>query len=161
MKNQVFQHFMSDNVCFGCGSQHPDGLRIESYWDGDLSVCTWTPQDKYAGWKGLLNGGILATLVDCHCMGTAIADAYRREGRSLDSDPVYRYATGTISVKYLKPTPLAHDVLLVAKVTSFKGRKTELTCDVYSNDVHTATASVVAIRVFDSSDDGEKNAFGQ
>lgn len=149
---------MPENVCFGCGKNH-EGLQIKSYWDGDVSVCKWTSQEKYHGWSDLMNGGIMATLIDCHCMGTAMADAYRRENRNLDTDPIYRYATGTLSVKYLKPTP-NDQVELRAKIVEVKGRKTVLTCEMISSKGEvTATADVVAIRVFDSSTDSGNNPF--
>lgn len=100
----------------------------------------------------------MATLIDCHCMGTAMADAYQREGRALDSFPEYRYATGTLSVKYLKPTPNTK-VQLRAKVLEAKGRKTTLRCDLWDEKGNkTAEADVVAIRVFDSSQN-EKSVF--
>ena len=98
-----------------------------------------------------MNGGIMATLIDCHCMGTAMADAYRREGRTLNSDPEYRYATGTLSVKYLRPTPNTH-VQLRTKVLEVKGKKTVMKCDFFSdNGEKTAEADVIAIRVYDGS----------
>ena len=65
--------------------------------------------------------------------------------------PEYRYATGTLSVKYLKPTPNTR-VQLRAVVEEVKGRKTVLKCDLLDeNGTKTAEADVVAIRVFDSS----------
>ena len=148
--SQFFQDHMPENVCFGCGHNH-DGLQIKSFWDGDLSICEWTSKDMYHGWSNLMNGGIMATLIDCHCMGTAMADAYKREERGLDTMPEYRYATGTLSVKYLKPTPNTK-VRLEAKVVEVKGKKTVLTCDFLDeNGQKTAEADVIAIRVFDSS----------
>ena len=102
-----------------------------------------------------MNGGIIATLIDCHCMGTAMADAYKTEGRELNSMPEYRYATGTLSVKYLKPTPNS-TVQLRARVIEIKGRKTVLKCDLHDENGNiTAEADVVAIRVFDSSENKE------
>ncbi|NQZ75507.1 MAG: PaaI family thioesterase [Ekhidna sp.] len=149
--SEYFQDHMPENVCFGCGDNH-DGLRIKSFWEGDVSICQWTSKEKYHGWSNLMNGGIIATLIDCHCMGTAMADAYRRENRSLDTLPEYRYATGTLQVKYLKPTPNT-EVELRASVVEVKGRKTVLRCDFYSDKgIKTAEAEVVAIRVFDSSE---------
>lgn len=149
--SKYFQDYMPENVCFGCGHNH-EGLQIKSYWEGEVSVCKWKSEKKYHGWSDLMNGGIMATLIDCHCMGTAMADAYKREGRSLDSDPEYRYATGTLSVKYLKPTPNS-EVELRAKVVEVKGRKTVLTCEFLSETGEkTAEADVVAIRVFEGSD---------
>ena len=145
-----FQDHMPENVCFGCGHNH-EGLQIKSYWDGEESVCDWQSEDKYHGWSNLMNGGIMATLIDCHCMGTAMADAYRREGRTLNSDPEYRYATGTLSVKYLRPTPNTH-VQLRTKVLEVKGKKTVMKCDFFSdNGEKTAEADVIAIRVYDGS----------
>lgn len=101
----------------------------------------------------------MATLIDCHCMGTAMADAYKREERALDSDPEYRYATGTLSVKYLKPTPNT-TVELRARVVEVKGKKTVLKCDFLSESGEkTAEADVVAIRVFDGSAREDENPF--
>lgn len=153
-----FQDHMPENVCFGCGKNH-EGLNIKSFWEGEVAVCRWDSEEKYHGWAKLLNGGILATLVDCHCMGTAIAHAYQLENRSLDSQPVYRYATGTLSVKYLKPTPNDVTIELRATVVEVKERKTVLKCEVFSNAIKTAEADVVAIRVYDSSIAGADNPF--
>ena len=106
-----------------------------------------------------MNGGIIATLIDCHCMGTAMANAYRKEGRNLSEGPEYRYATGTLTVRYLKPTP-NDTVELRAKVIEAKGRKTTLSCKMISSKGEvSATAEVVAIRVFDGSKENDSNPF--
>ena len=153
-----FQDHMPENVCFGCGHNH-EGLQIKSFWDGDEAVCQWSSEEKYHGWTNLMNGGIMATLIDCHCMGTAMADAYRREDRSLDSDPIYRYATGSLSIKYLKPTPNT-EIELRARIVEVKGRKTVLKCDFLSEKGEkTAEADVIAIRVFDGSNHSGENPF--
>ncbi|WP_045113564.1 PaaI family thioesterase [Microscilla marina] len=159
--NQIFfQHTMPNNVCFGCGHENHEGLKIKSHWEGDASVCVWESQEKYNGWKGIMNGGIIATIIDCHTMATATMHAYKVEGnRPWNSDPEYRYATGTLTVKYLKPTPNDVPVKLVARVTEVKGRKTVMTCELWSNDQKTAEADVVAIRVYDSSQQNGDNPF--
>ncbi|WP_026999745.1 PaaI family thioesterase [Eisenibacter elegans] len=146
------QDFMDGNICFGCGKDNPQGLQIKSHWEGDACVCLWDAHDpKYQGWKGLMNGGILATLIDCHTMGTAMAHAYRSEGRPYDSAPVYMYATGTMTVKYLQPTPIDVPIRLEARVLEVKGRKTIIACEAWAEGIQTASAEVVAIRVVDSS----------
>lgn len=156
-KTIYFQDFMPENVCFGCGTNH-DGLQIKSFWEEDESVCIWQSKPQFQGWKGLLNGGILATLIDCHCMGTAIAHAYKLENRKMDSEPVYRYATGTLTVRYLQPTP--NEVIEIrAKVIEVKNRKTTLKCEVFAKGIKTAQADVIAIRVYDSSQNVENNVF--
>jgi acyl-coenzyme A thioesterase PaaI-like protein len=154
-EKDYFQNHMPGNVCFGCGKENHQGLKISSYWEGFESVCIWESQEKYQGWKGILNGGILATLIDCHTMCTAMAAAYQAENRPMESQPIYRYATGTILVKYLKPTSNTEPIELRAKVKEIKGRKVVMSCIAKSNGEITAEAEVIALRVFDSSKDTE------
>ena len=149
MQRGYFQDHMPGNLCFGCGSENHEGLQIHSHWEGEFSVCEWTSEPRYQGWKGLMNGGILATLIDCHCMGTAMAAAYRSEGRELGSDPYYRYATAHIEVDYLKPTPNDRPITLRARVIEIQGRKARLTCQAFVDGVETAKAIVVGVRVFE------------
>ena len=151
MTKTYFQDYMKGNVCFGCGINNPDGLQIKSYWENDESVCRWNSQTKYHGWEKVMNGGVLAKLIDCHCMGTAMAAAYQAEGRDLGSDPQYRYATAEISVRYLKPTPNDRPIELRAKVVKIKGRRTWLTCEVFVDDIKTAEAEANGVRVFEGS----------
>ena len=146
-----FQDHMPGNICFGCGAHNPNGLQIKSYWEGNESVCIWQSESKYQGWKGVMNGGILASLFDCHTMCTAMAAAYRAENRSLNTEPHYHYATASLKVDYLKPTPNDVPVELRAKVVEMKGKKVILTCQSYSEGLKTAEAYVVAVRVYDSS----------
>ncbi|GAA4821328.1 PaaI family thioesterase [Algivirga pacifica] len=155
---QYFQDYMHGNVCFGCGTENPEGLQIKSYWEGDRAICIWESEKKYHGWANLMAGGIIATIIDCHCMGFAMADAYKREGRELDSLPAYRYATGTMNIKYLLPTPNNQPVKLIAWVTEVKGRKTVIQCEVWSGENKTAEAEVIGIRVFDSSKEEDKSS---
>ena len=159
IESKYFQDHMPENVCFGCGIHNDEGLHIKSYWEGEEAVCQWNSQEKYHGWANLLNGGVLATIIDCHCMGTAMADAYKREDRSLDSEPVYRYATGTLTVKYLKPTPNDKTIELRTKIIEVKGRKTVMECEAIVEGVVTATAEVIGIRVYDSSNHTGENPF--
>ena len=46
--------------------------------------CIWFPKPYHQGWLSIMNGGIIATIIDCHCMGTAMAYAYKKENRSLE-----------------------------------------------------------------------------
>ena len=156
---EYFQNYMPGNICFGCGAENEEGLRIKSCWQGEESLCEWMPEPKYQGWSGLLNGGIMATLIDCHCMGTAIAHAYKMENRSLGSQPEYRYATGTMEIKYLRPTSSLSPVTLRATVIETKPKKTTMMCSLFSEGQQTVEAKVIAIKVYDSSLSYENNPF--
>lgn len=156
-----FQDYMGPNVCYGCGKDNEKGLQIKSYWEGEEAICEWQAKEHHHGWPTIMNGGIMATLIDCHSMCTAMAHAYKKEGRSLDSEPIYRYATGSMNIRYLKPTSNEQPVRLVATVSSSSGRKVIIKCDFYSEGIKTAEAEVVAIRVFDSSQSTPEGAFAK
>ena len=116
-----FQEAISGNHCYGCGPQNAKGFRIQSFWEGDESVCTWEPEPHHAaGPKDVLNGGVIATLIDCHCLCTVVAAAYREEGRQIGSSPIIWYVTGSLQVSYLKPTAINKPVTLRAKVQKTK-----------------------------------------
>lgn len=98
--------------CFGCGPANPDGLRLRSLVRGDEVVAHWHPVEKYQAFPGMLNGGIIGTLLDCHSNWTA-AWHLRRSAR-LDRPPCT--VTAEYSVKLLRPTPLDAPLDLVARV---------------------------------------------
>jgi len=50
-------------------------------------------------------------------------------------------------------------VELRAQVLEIKDRKTTLHCDFYSDEIKTASADVITIRVFDSSKNKKGNVF--
>ena len=158
-KSKYFQDYMTENICFGCGVHNAEGLQIKSYWADEYALCHWQPTAHYRGWKQLLNGGIMATLIDCHCMCTAMAYAYKNEDRALDSLPAYRYATGTLHIKYLRPVLIQHPITLKAHIQSYKASKTVLLCQLLAQDTCCAEAEVVAVRVFDSSKPAKSKFF--
>src|SRR5215467_15193627 len=59
------------NSCFGCGPANPNGLHIRSFTKNGEVVAEWKPEKKYEAFNGVLNGGIIGTLLDCHCNWTA------------------------------------------------------------------------------------------
>lgn len=151
MTAKAFQDQIPDNLCYGCGPSNHHGLRIKSYWDGIEAVCSFQPERHHsAGPPQFLNGGIIATLVDCHSVCTAIAYAYRMENRSIGSAPRIWCVTANLNITYLRPTPLGSPVSLRARVTAAGPKKTLLQCSLYSNSDECARAEVVAVRVPDS-----------
>lgn len=145
---------MHDNFCFGCGADNPDGLRLKSEWDRTdpaLATSTWFADPAHsAGPRHVLNGGIIATLLDCHGVCTAVADAYRREGRDIGSDPELWYATASLSVEYLRPTRIDAPLSLSARVVEVDDRATTVECTLTADGKPRARASVRAVRVPDS-----------
>lgn len=120
-----------DGVCYGCGPANPDGLQIKSYWsdDGQYVIATFEPLPKHTGWKHWLYGGLIASLIDCHSNWTAIAFMHRMEGREVGTQPFISCVTGTLNVKYLKPTPIRGMVHLRSRVEGEITRKARVVCD--------------------------------
>jgi acyl-coenzyme A thioesterase PaaI-like protein len=144
----AFQDLMEHNFCFGCGAKNFNGLQIKSYWDGEESVCTFQPQRHHmAGPRHILNGGIIGVIIDCHCICTAIADAYKRDQREIGSTPMIWYATASMKVDYLRPTPINQPVQLRARVAEVADKKSTINCSLTSSDKECARAEVLAIRV--------------
>lgn len=138
-----------DGTCYGCGCSHPSGLHLQSHWDTDgiHLVCRHAPDSTFIGWPGLVYGGLLAMLVDCHSNWTAMAYHYRNEGREAGSLPRIDCVTGSLGLNYLKPTPMGVELLLKARVEGDVGRKTRVLCEVWADDVLTVTADSVFVRV--------------
>jgi acyl-coenzyme A thioesterase PaaI-like protein len=145
---RAIQDEISDNYCWGCGSLNDEGLHIKSYWQGEETICVWQPAPRHmAGPRHIVNGGIIATVIDCHSVCTAVAAAYRAEGRPISSEPLLWYATAALNVQYLKPAPIRAPLRLRAQVAQATERKTIVTCTVEAESERCAEAEVVAVRV--------------
>lgn len=147
---KAVQDIWPEATCYGCGPANPDGLQIKSYFseDGNYLIATFQPENKFnAGFPNVMYGGLVASLIDCHSIWTAIAFAYKAENRDLGSFPAISYVTGQLTVKYLKPTPLDRPVHLKAHVEGEIRRKTRILCEVSAGDTITATGDVIGVRI--------------
>jgi acyl-coenzyme A thioesterase PaaI-like protein len=135
--------------CFGCGSLNEQGLQIKSHWDGDELVCRWQPKSHHIGHPGIVYGGVIASVVDCHAVWTAAATACRDEGLPLDdaSPPPFAFVTGKLTVSYLKPARIDRPLELHAQVSDKDERRVNVKCRVLQDGVECASADVVTVRV--------------
>ncbi len=116
------ERYAPSNACWGCGPANAEGLRIRSFAQGDEVVAEWMPRQKYEAFPGVLNGGIIGTLLDCHCNWTAAWHLMRANPKQ-DSPPCT--VTADYAIKLLRPTPTSGPVFLAAKVVeSTKDRAT-------------------------------------
>ena len=138
-----------EGICYCCGPAHATGLHIKSYWapDGSHVITRHTPRPEFTGYPGLVYGGLLAMLIDCHAGWTAMAYHYRAEGREPGTLPRIDCVTGNLNIDYLKPTPMGVELTLKGRVEGDVGRKSRVLCEVWAGDVLTATADTVVVRV--------------
>lgn len=148
MEERAFQDRGAVRHCYGCGADNEKGLRIKSFWDGDEAVATWLAESHHCGGtRENLNGGVIASLIDCHCLNLAIAQAYRAEQRQIGTTPRIGYVTANINVSYLKPTPIREPIELRARIAKIDGRKAWVSCTLSAGGEVRATGEVLGIRV--------------
>ncbi len=152
MQEKAFQDYYPDmfSHCYGCGRLNEHGLRIRSFWEGDETVCTYTPKEHHSAIPGFVYGGMIASLIDCHSTGSAAAFAYREEGRELGTEPAIRFLTASLHVDYLKPTPLGVPLMLRSRLKEIKGRKVIVATELSAGGTVCVRGEVVAIRVPDT-----------
>lgn len=138
-----------EGTCFGCGQANAHGLRLKSYpdEDGEHVVAVMRPEEFHCGWPGLVYGGYLAMLVDCHSNWAAIHAHYKNEGREPGSLPRIHCATGQLTLRYVKPTPLGVPLTLRAHAQGKVGRATRILCDVLADGIVTVSADSLFFRV--------------
>jgi len=112
MEQSLQERYAPRNECFGCGPANPKGLHIRSFPQGDEVVCEWQPEKYHEAYPGMLNGGIIGTLMDCHSNWAATWHLMNRN--HLDSPPCT--VTADYSIKLKRPTPTDRPVRLVARV---------------------------------------------
>jgi acyl-coenzyme A thioesterase PaaI-like protein len=151
MTQEAFQDHYKDeySVCYGCGRLNSHGLQIKSYWDGEESVCSFTPEPHHTAIAGYVYGGLIASVIDCHGTGTAAAAAFRAAGRPMGSDPDFRFVTASLHVDYLRPTPIDAPMELRGKVEEIKGRKIAVSITLRSKGEICARGKVVAVQLPD------------
>jgi acyl-coenzyme A thioesterase PaaI-like protein len=129
MEHVAFQDQGSVHHCHGCGAANEKGLQLKSYGDGDEAIATWRAMAHHCGGtRQNLNGGIIASLIDCLSLNLAIAHAYRAEGRAIGSAPRIGYVTAKLNISYLKPTPIDEPIQLRARIAKLDGRKAWVNC---------------------------------
>ena len=108
----VQERYAPRNHCFGCGPANPKGLRVRSFLDGDELVARWTPETHHEAFPGVLSGGVIGTLLDCHCNWAAACHLMTRQGLAHPPCTV----TADYAITMRRPTPTNGPVLLRARV---------------------------------------------
>jgi len=129
------ERFAPHSICFGCGPANPQGLRIRSIAEGDQVVADWTPAPHHKAFPGMLNGGIIGSLLDCHSNWTAAWHLMRRTGASKPPCTV----TAEYAVKLLRPTPSGRPVHIVAQVVESTDERAVVEATLASGDKVCAT----------------------
>jgi acyl-coenzyme A thioesterase PaaI-like protein len=103
------------NTCFGCGEDNPSGLQMKREYETDGSVISKIAIDeKYAGDKGVVHGGIQATLLD-EVLGFAVRKV--SEDNYGELKPI---VTATFQLKYKAPCPTNTELIIRSRITKLE-----------------------------------------
>ena len=96
---------IDNNYCFACGKDNSDGLQLKFNYsdDGSWAETIYTPPEKFQGWKGVVHGGIITTLLD-----ELMAKAAIKKG--------YHVLTGEITTRFKNPAKTLEPLRCVAEI---------------------------------------------
>lgn len=129
-------------TCFGCGPANPKGLRLSSYPRAEMVVATFVPWPEHDNGMGFLNGGIIATVLDCQGGAAAFHEADVRGWPAVEGAP-YPFVTAGLDVRYLRPAPLAEACELRAYVTEATEDEISVRAELWFDDRPRATGASV------------------
>jgi uncharacterized protein (TIGR00369 family) len=98
-----------DHGCFGCGAANPHGLHLSFTPEAEGVCATFTPLPVHQGYKQVVHGGILSTLLD-EAMAWAVAAA-----------GIWA-VTGEMQVRFRRPLHVGETVTLHGAVTDIRTR---------------------------------------
>jgi acyl-coenzyme A thioesterase PaaI-like protein len=140
----VQERYAPELKCFGCGPANQKGLRIRSFPQGNELVAEWTPEEHHEAFPGVLNGGIVGALLDCHSNWTAAWHLMQAAGA--DTPPCT--VTAEYAIKLTRPTPTNGPVTLRAHVTESSGDRAvvEATLEAGGKVCATCRGTFVAVK---------------
>jgi len=132
------------NRCFGCGAANEKGLRIKSRVEGDELVADFVPEEHHQAFGGVVNGGIIGALLDCHSNWAAAYHLMQQRG--VDALPCTVTADFHVTLK--RPTPLGPPLKLRARVVESAGDKAvvEATLEAQGKITATCRGTFVAVK---------------
>lgn len=134
----------SNSICYGCGPANENGLRIRSFrTDGGLKM-EFLPSKEHQAFPGMINGGIIGTVLDCHGNWTAAIALMDNNGMSFPPCTV----TASYSVKLKRPTPFGEVLTITSKVEKIENNSVEvsLKLEADGNTCATGEGLFVAVR---------------
>lgn len=128
--------YAPNGICFGCGVENKKGLRIRSFETGDNEYSAeFKSEEHHQAFPGMLNGGIIGALLDCHSNWAALHFLMKKLGKDKPDCTV----TANYSIKLLRPTPADATIKLVARVIDSTEDRATVEAELIANEKICAT----------------------
>ncbi len=135
--------YAPNGICFGCGVKNEKGLRIRSFADGDETVAEFHAEPHHQAFPGMLNGGIIGALLDCHSNWAAAYFLMKQAGKSEPDCTV----TANYSIKLLRPTPSDATIYLKARIVESTEDRATVEAELIAGDKVCATCKGLFVAV--------------
>ncbi|MDQ3710834.1 MAG: PaaI family thioesterase [Acidobacteriota bacterium] len=142
-KKSLQEAYAPNGICFGCGVKNEKGLQIKSFSNGEEVTAEWQADEHHQAFPGMLNGGIVGALLDCHSNWTAAHFLMERDGKDTPDCTV----TANYSIKLLRPTPFDKPIYLKARVVESTEDRATVEAELISGDKVCATCKGLFVAV--------------
>jgi acyl-coenzyme A thioesterase PaaI-like protein len=143
MTDSLQDRYAPNNRCFGCGPANEKGLRIKSRVEGDKLVADWQPEQHHEAFAGVVNGGIIGALLDCHSNWTAAWHLMQKTGATEPPSTV----TSEFHVKLKRTTPSNAPLRIEARVVESSEDRAVIEAEILSGGKVTSTCRGVFVAV--------------
>ena len=135
--------YAPNSICFGCGPANNNGLRIKSYRIDNGLEMEFESEEKHQAFPGVINGGIIGTLLDCHGNWTAAIAIMDKNKLKTPLCTV----TAQYEVKLKRPTPLGHTLKLKSKILALQNDRAEVIIELKADNKTCATGRGLFVAV--------------
>ena len=144
MEEVGVQHqYAPSSICFGCGPANPQGLKINSIRIENGLSMEYLPEPHHQAFPGMINGGIIGTLLDCHGNWTAAVALMDAQG--LEEPPCT--VTASYTVKLRRPTPTGVSLKVTSQIKELSDDRVEVELLLEANGKVCATGSGLFVAV--------------
>ncbi len=110
-----------ENMCFGCSTKNPIGLKLAFERDGEVCRAHFTAGPEHQGWQGVVHGGLVATILD-EVMAQWL---WQHEIATM---------TAEMTVRYSKLVPVGERLTIESRPVSGRGRLVQMAAKVILPD---------------------------
>ena len=128
--------YAPSGICFGCGVANEKGLRIRSFEnEAGEYVAEWRAEPHHQAFPGMLNGGIVGALLDCHSNWAAAHFLMKKSGKTEPDCTV----TADFHVRLRRPTPFDAPIYLKACIVESTEDRATVEAELIANEKVCAT----------------------
>ncbi len=139
----VQRQYAPNSICFGCGPANENGLKIESHRCENGLEMKFIPSEHHQAFPGMINGGIIGSIMDCH--GNWAAAIAIMDFLGLDEPPCTVTANYSISLR--RPTPHGKELQVKAEIVEIEKDRAEVKMILTVEDIVCATGRGLFVAV--------------